>query len=135
MSLDSNVQRDWRRNSLKHFTPYPTPEASCVNVFNKHLSVCDGNRVDAYIFPPFSLIGPLLRFLASVNAIVTVVVRLMSPLPGWWPLIYALSSHSVLATSGREGITEYPPFPFKGWYTICKKNNEISADSSCPAEI
>lgn len=59
MSLDSNVQRDWRGNPLKHFTPYPTPGSSGVNVFNQDLSVCDGNRVNAYVFPPFSLIGPL----------------------------------------------------------------------------
>ena len=63
------------RNPLKHFTPYPTPGSSDVNVFNQDLSVCDDNRVNTYVFPPFSLIGPLLSFLASVNAVVTVVVR------------------------------------------------------------
>ena len=87
----AKVQRDWRGNPLKHFTPYPTPESSGVNVFNQDLSVCDGNRVNAHVFPPFSLIGLLLRFLASVNAVVTVVVPLMSPLPGWWLLLERLS--------------------------------------------
>ena len=38
MSLDSNVQRDWQGNPLKHFTPYPTPGSSGVNVFNQDLS-------------------------------------------------------------------------------------------------
>ena len=111
MSLDSNVQRDWRGNSLKHFTPYPTPESSGVNVFNQDLSVCDGNRVNAYVFPPFSLIGPLLRSLASMNAVVTVVVPLMFPLPGWWPLLNALSSHSVLVA--EKGSTDTLLFPSK----------------------
>ena len=96
MSLDSNVQRDWSGNPLKHFTPYPTPGSSGVNVFNQDLSVCDGDRVNAYVFPPFALIGPLLRFLISVDAVVTVVVPLMSPLPGWWPLLNAVSSNNVL---------------------------------------
>ena len=96
MSLDSNVQRDWSGNPLKHFTPYPTPGSSGVNVFNQDLSACDGNRVNAYVFPPFALIGPLLRFLISVDAVVTVVVPLMSPFPGWWPLLNAVSSNNVL---------------------------------------
>ena len=56
----------------------------------------DGDRVNAYVFPPFALIGPLLRFLISVDAVVTVVVPLMSPLPGWWPLLNAVSSNNVL---------------------------------------
>ena len=59
MSLDCNVQRDWQGNSLKHFTPYPTPESSVVNVLNEDLSVCDGNRVNAYVFPPFQSLGLL----------------------------------------------------------------------------
>lgn len=111
MSLDSNVQRDWRGNPLKHFTSYPTPGSSGVNVFNQDLSVCDGNRVNAYVFPPFSLIGPLLRFLASVNAVVTVVVPLTSRLPGWWPLLNALSSHSVLVA--EKGSPDTLLFPSK----------------------
>ena len=109
MSLVSNVQRDWQGNPLKHFTPYPTPGSSGVNVFNQDLSGCDGNRVNAYVFPPFSLIGPLLRLFASANAVVTVVVPLMSPLPGWWSLLKALSSHSVLvAEKGSLDVLLFP---------------------------
>ena len=63
MSLDSNAQRDKQGNPLRHFTPYPTPKPLGVNVFNQDLSVCDGNRVNAYVFLPFSLVGPLLRFI------------------------------------------------------------------------
>ena len=81
MSLDLNAQRDKQGNPLRHFTPYPTPKSSGVNVFNQDLSVCDGDRVDAYVSPPFSLIGPLLRFIASKNAAVTMVVPKMSPCP------------------------------------------------------
>ena len=107
MSLDSNVQRDWRGNPLKHFTPYPTPGSSGVNVFNQDLSVCDGNRVNAYVFSPFSLIELLLRFLTSVNAVVTVVVPLMSPLPERWPLLNALSSHSVWWPRGYHRLRSF----------------------------
>ena len=66
---------------LESSTPYPTPNSSGVNVFNQDLSVCDGDRVDAYLFPPFSLIGPLLHFIASKNAAVTMVVPKVSPFP------------------------------------------------------
>ena len=111
MSLDSNVQRDWQGNPLKQFTPYPTPGSSGVNVFNQDLSGCDGNRVNAYVFPPFSLFGLLLRLFASANAVVTVVVPLMSPLPGWWPLLKALSSHSVLVA--EKGSLDALLFPSK----------------------
>ena len=111
MSLDSHVQRDWQGNPLKHFTPYPTPGSSGVNVFNQDLSGCDGNRVNAYVFLPFSLIGPLLRLFASANAVVTVVVPLMSPLPGWLPLLKALSSHSVLVA--EKGSRDALLFPSK----------------------
>jgi len=58
MSLDSNAQRDKQGDPLRHFTPYPTPKSSGVNVFNQDLSVCDGNPVNAYVLLPFSLVGP-----------------------------------------------------------------------------
>ena len=64
-------------------------------------------------FPPLLLFGPLLCFQASVNAVVTVVVPLLSPLPGRRPLLNALSSQCF---SGQEGITGYAPLPFKGWF-------------------
>ena len=100
MSLDSNAQRDKQGNPLRHFTPYPTPKSSGVNVFNQDLSVCDGNRVNAYVFLPFSLVGPLLPFIALKNSVVIMVVPKMSPLPGWWPLL------NVLATQKSFGVQE-----------------------------
>ena len=100
MSLDSNAQRNKQGNLLRHFTPCPTPKSSGVNVFNQDLSVCDGNRVNAYVFLPFSLVGPLLRFIASENAVVIMVVPKMSPLPGWWPLL------NVRATQKNLGVQE-----------------------------
>ena len=100
MSLDSNAQHDKQGNPLRHFTPYPTPKSSGVNVFNQDLSVCDGNRVNAYVFLPFSLVGPLLRFIASENAVVIMVLPKMSPLPGWRPLL------NVLATQKSLGVQE-----------------------------
>ena len=101
MSLDSNAQLDKQGNPLRHFTPYPTPKSSGVNVFNQDLSVCDGNRVNAYVFLPFSLVGPLLRFIALTNAVVIMVVPKMSPLPGWWPLLNVLATQKSFGVQAR----------------------------------
>lgn len=60
MSLDWNVQRNAQGNPFRHFTPCPTFESAGVNVFNQDTSICDGTRIDPDVFPPFSLIGPLL---------------------------------------------------------------------------
>ena len=46
-----------------------------------------------------------------MNAVVTVVVPLMSPLPGWWPLLKALSSHNVLVA--EKGSLDALLFPSK----------------------
>lgn len=96
MSLDVNSQCDKNGARLRHYTPYPTPGSAAVNVFNQDLSDCDGIRVRAYVFPPFSLISPLLRFIINQRAVVTMVVPKLSPLPSWWPLINALASKAVL---------------------------------------
>ena len=93
MSLDSNTQRDKSGNP-----PHPTPNSSGVNVFNQFLSLCDGFRVNAYVFRPFCLISPLLRFLKSEGWVVTVVVPRQSLLPAWWPLINAMAQRKVLLT-------------------------------------
>jgi len=100
MSLDSNAQRDKQGNPLRQCTPYPSPKSSGDNVFNQDLSVCEGDLVNAYVFLPFSLVGPLLRFIASENAVVIMVVPKMSPLPRWWPLL------NVLATQKSLGVQE-----------------------------
>ena len=84
--------------------PYPTPNSSRVNVFNQDLSVCDGVRVNAFVFSPFSVISPLLGFLQTERAVVTVVVPERFPLPSWWPMINAMGSAEGLI--GKAGITK-----------------------------
>ena len=56
MSLDSNTQVDLQGRPLKHFTPSFTPQSSGVNMFAQSIA-CSEN---AYVFPPFTLIGPVL---------------------------------------------------------------------------
>ena len=58
MSLDSNCQRNRVGLRLPHFTPYATPESIGINVFAHSLPL-DHN---IYVFPPFVLIAPLLKY-------------------------------------------------------------------------
>ena len=59
MSLDSNAQIDSKGKMLRHFAPFFTPHSSGVNVFAQTISAAE----NAYVFPPFVVVGPLLRFL------------------------------------------------------------------------
>ena len=96
MALDSNVQHDLKGVPLAHFTPFLTPCSAGVNLLHQDLSICDGITVNAYVFPAFSLIGPLLRFLRSQRATVTFMAPRLSPLPVWWPIINSMSKKKVL---------------------------------------
>lgn len=49
MALDSNVMCDSEGTPLKHFTPYPCPSLSKVNVFAQNLTL----EVNPYVFPLF----------------------------------------------------------------------------------
>ena len=71
--------------------------------------MCDGNHVKDYVFPPFLLIGPLLRLFASVKAAVTIVVPKLSPLPGWWLLLNVLATRRVLVA--KKGSADALLFP------------------------
>ena len=114
MSLDSNVMEDDGGFPLRHFTPFPTPQSDGVNVSGQDLSKCDGDLVNSYVFPPFSLIGPLLRFIRSSRAVVTLVVPKMSPLPVWWAIINAMAKRKMRLT--QRGSLEAVLFPTKQGY-------------------
>jgi hypothetical protein len=70
MSLDSNVQKGVDGQPLPHFTPWPTKNSSCLNVFAQSLD----SQANVYVSPPLVLVGPVLRFLASGDCSVTFVV-------------------------------------------------------------
>ncbi|CAH3172672.1 unnamed protein product [Porites evermanni] len=92
MALDSNAQIGCSGSPLPHFTPFQTPGSRGVNVFAQDLA----SQENAYVFPPFILVGPLLRFLDKALFSFTIVVPKLSPLPYWWPLIQARASHFVV---------------------------------------
>ena len=92
MALDSNAQIGCSGSPLPHFTPFPTPGSHGVNVFAQNVA----SQENAYVFPPFILVGPRLRFLSKALFSSTIVVPKLSPLPYWWPLIQARASHFVV---------------------------------------
>ena len=92
MALDSNAQCDKEGHSLPHFTPFPSPNSSGINVFCQEMSA-RGLRLDnPYVFPPFGLVGPVLYFLYRSGKAFTIVVPEVFPLPYWWPGLMARSS-------------------------------------------
>ena len=63
MALDSNAQIGCSGSPLPHFTPFPTPGSHGVNVFAQNVA----SQENAYVFPPFILVGPLLCFLSKLR--------------------------------------------------------------------
>ena len=80
---------------LKHFTPFASPASHGVNLFAQHISPVE----NAYVFPPFVMVEPVLRFLREVTF--TIVVPKLNPILYWWPILQARATHCV--TLGRKG--------------------------------
>ena len=82
MHSDSNSRRDLYGNCLPHFTPCHTPESSGIIVFAQQLPVGE----NLYVFPPFVLIGPLLRFCIDQHYQhpFTIIVLDIQPRRYWW---------------------------------------------------
>ena len=59
MSLASKCQHNRVGLHLPHFKPCPTPESSSINVFAHSLPMDHSS----FVFPPFTFIAPLLRYL------------------------------------------------------------------------
>ena len=124
MSLDSNVMKNKDGIPLPHFTPFPSPDSNGVNVFSQDLREFP-SMSNPYVFPPFSLIGPLMKFLLSFKIPFTIVVPEFVPHRYWWVELNARCSGkiclgtqgdlSVLLSPSKSGYSPTPcPFPFSG---------------------
>ena len=58
MALDSNAMFSAGGSRLKHFTSGPSPHTAGVNVFSQDISL----ELDPYVFPPISMILPVITF-------------------------------------------------------------------------
>lgn len=106
MAIDSNVMKSSGGTALPHFTPYPTPYSSGVNLFAQDLSVV----VNAYVYPPFALIHPVLLFLKEQKVgLCTCVLPLIKIVPVWWPLVQKHVIQSLeLGARGDKGVIRVP---------------------------
>ena len=89
MALPSNVKLDRSGRPLKFFSPFPCVQAQGTNVFSQVLSSSE----NAFVFPPFTLISPLLKYLASQPCPFTMIAPDVSAWKYWWPLRLPLHSN------------------------------------------
>ena len=114
MALDSNAMTDQDGDLLPHFTPYPSPQSCGVNIFAQDLSSGAPFLKHPYVFPPLTLVGPVLRFLNVHQRPCTFVVLDVYPKKYWWPLIQSCASKSCrLAIKGEVGALLSPSK--QGW--------------------
>ena len=117
MALDSNAVVSNDGCPLPHFTPCPSPNSQGVNLFAQDLHQVK-NASNPYVFPPFGLIGPVLRFLYRFKIAFTIIVPELHPHPYWWPelmarctsrlIIGARGSLDALLTPSKKGFQPIP---------------------------
>ena len=110
MALDSNAVAVIGRDGvqLPHFSPTLSPRSQGVNLFCQDLGERD-NMSNPYVFPPFALLGPVLKFVYRFGIPFTVVVPVYFPRPFWWPEPMARSLADIcLGTLGDMGVLQAP---------------------------
>ena len=65
----------------------------------------------AYVFPPFVLIGPLLKYLCCQRCTFSIVVPDLCPKKFWWPLVQRSALISFIL--GSNGVASILLFPAK----------------------
>ena len=111
MATPDNVQRDLAGRALPFFAPSPSSRALGTNVFSQVIAPSH----NAYVFPPFVLVGPLIRFLASQDCPYTIVVPDLRPRKYWWPLLVSSCVDSFkLGSRGDRDILLFPADTISG---------------------
>ncbi|EDO30749.1 predicted protein [Nematostella vectensis] len=83
MALPSNVMHDHAGRPLRFFSQLPCVQAESTNVF-AHSLLPEEN---AYVFPPFILMGPLLGHLSKRACPFSIVVPDITPRKYWWSVL------------------------------------------------
>lgn len=109
MALDSNAQQDRNGFTLPHFTPCASPQSKGINLFAQDLTGSEQDLSNMYVYPPFCLIGPVLRFVSQCRRPFTIVVPGGHPRQFWWPVLMAMSCEVLcLAQEGDSDALLYP---------------------------
>jgi len=106
-ALPSNTRCDGSGRRLRFFSPTPCKQASGTNVFAQTIAPYE----NAYVFPPFILVGPLVRFLRSQGCAFSIVVPDICPRKYWWPILDRAAMASFML--GHKGDTSVLLFPCK----------------------
>ena len=105
MALDSNCMKTKDGLPLKHFTPYDTPKSSGTNMFAQTISKTE----NCYVFPPISLILPVLRFIIESGICCTVVVPSVANMSIWLPSFQEyITDAFIIGFKGQKNILRYP---------------------------
>ena len=105
MALDSNCMKANKDLPLKHYTPYDTPESSGTNVFAQSISK-GGN---CYVFPPISLILPVVKFILESGICCTVVEPSVASISLWLPSFQEFIADAfIIGFKDQKNILKYP---------------------------
>ena len=99
MALDSNARVGWNGETLPHSTPFPSPGSSGVNFFPQDILDSKFSMSNPYVFPPFNLIGPVVRFLCGFWVPFTTFVPEVQVL---------VSARLLLGSPGDLGVFSFP---------------------------
>ena len=104
---------DQSGNPLNFFSPFPTVQVAGANVFSQTIT-----SENAYVFPPFALVGPLLKFLQTQSCSFSIVVPDLTPRRYWWPLLQGRCSAAFLLNKkGISGVLLFPDRSVLGFGT------------------
>ena len=105
MALDSNAKKDRNGHVLPHFTPCPTPHSTGVNVFSQDINASE----NYYVFPPFSLTLPILKFITDNNARSSVVIKCEDNTPVWLPAMQEnIADAFLIGLRGQKDCLSFP---------------------------
>ena len=114
MSLDSNCRKDRSGRLLLHYSPWPTSASQGINAFAQPIPL--GHNI--YVFPPFVLVGPLLRYFMDqgFHGAFTLVVPDLRPRRFWWALLRAVAvDHLLLGKRGDRTVLLFPSRSALAW--------------------
>ena len=114
MALDSNAPMGKDGRPLPHFSPFPSPCSVGVNLFCQDLRSVS-HMSNPYVFPPYGLIGPVLRFLYGFKIPFTIIIPDLNPPLYWWPELMARCSTKLCL--GKRGDMDVILSPSKSGYT------------------
>ena len=132
MSLDSNCQKDVYGNLLPHYAPWVTPvfwRSAGINVYANPLPA--GHNI--YVFPPFILLGPLLRYVIDqeFHGAFTLIVPDIRPRPFWWATIQAFSvDRFLLGKKGSGSVLLFPSQHSQEWLALLCSGTSGRSDVS-----